>query len=181
MERLFIAIDLPDYVNEALTALQEPSRGIRWTLRENHHLTLFFLGEVEGERVPLIRSAIREIRVHPFFLPIRGVGHFSPGGRPNVLWAGVGGGHPHLFQLQHLLTDCLFNLGFDPGHRAWRPHITLARCSGVSPETVHQFEKRHADFETAPARVAEFTLFASERRGPRHFYSIVESFPLLEE
>ncbi|MBC2600690.1 RNA 2',3'-cyclic phosphodiesterase [Puniceicoccus vermicola] len=181
MERLFVAIGLPDYVNQALAALQEPTRGIRWSLPENYHLTLFFLGEVDPLHTPAIRAAIRQIQVHSFILPIGGVGHFPPRGQPSVLWAGIGSGHPHLFQLQHHLTDLLFNLGFDPGDRAWKPHITLARCSGVSPETVRQFEKRHAEFETAPARVDQFSLLSSERRGPRHFYSVVESFPLLSE
>lgn len=180
MQRLFFAIPLPRYVSESLARLREEARGFRWILPENYHLTLNFLGEVESEAEEAVRRAAREIRVGSFFLPVAGVGHFPPRGEPQVVWAGVGGGHPHLFQLQHRLTDALFALGFDPGERAWHPHITLARCAGASAEAVRQFEKRHAGFETAPMRITEYILFASERRGTRRFYSAVENFPLDE-
>jgi len=178
MERLFFALPMPEYVAASLARLREDIRGFRWILPENYHLTLFFLGETDPETAKEIRKAVSTIEVVPFFLPISGIGHFPPRGDPSVLFAGVGNGHPHLFQLQHRLTDLLFNRGFDPGERAWNPHITLARCSGVSKEAVHQFEKKHADFETAPMKVDEFLLLSSEKRGTRRLFSVVESFPL---
>lgn len=178
MQRLFVALSLPAYAREALDRLREPERGIRWIVPENFHLTLFFLGEVEGDLATKLREHLRAIEVAPFFLPVQGVGHFPPKGRPTVLWAGVGGGHPHLFQLRQRLADLFFRFGFDPGERAWTPHVTLARCGGVSEETVRQWEKKNRDFETAPVRIEDFSLFASERRGPRRLYPLVETFPL---
>ena len=180
MSRLFVAIDLPAYVREALSQLKEPARGIRWIMPENYHLTLFFLDEVEAPAIEPVRQILRTLKVAPFFMPVKELGCFYSKGDPMVLWAGVNGGHPHLFQLQHKITDALFSLGFDPGERAWQAHITLARCHGASSEVVRQFMKRHPDFETAPIRVTEFGLYASRRRGSRRFYELIESFPLNE-
>jgi 2'-5' RNA ligase len=178
MPRLFVALTLPDYTREALSQLQEPVRGTTWSLVENLHLTLFFLGEVDDANLDPIRDVLRQIQVTSFFMPIQGLGYFPTKGDPQVLWAGVGHGHPHLFQLQHRITDACFNLGFDPGERAWQPHITLGRCSGSSAESIRQWLKKHQDFESAPVRVQEFHLFASEYRGGRRFHPLVETFPL---
>ncbi len=180
MQRLFVALDLPEYTLEALDQLTEPMRGLTWSMPENRHLTLFFLGETPEERIEAVRVALRSISVAAFFMPVQGVGYFPPKGRPRVLWAGVGNGHPHLFQLQHRITDTLFGLGFDPGERAWQPHITLARCGGASAEAIRQYIKKHRDFETAPVRVTEFHLYASERQGGRRFYPLVETFKLTD-
>ncbi|WOO41943.1 RNA 2',3'-cyclic phosphodiesterase [Rubellicoccus peritrichatus] len=178
--RLFVAIDLPGYVREALSELNESLRGMRWIMSENFHLTLFFLDEVDDAVIEPVQEALRAIDVAPFFMPVKGLGCFPTKGDPTVLWAGLGNGHPHLFQLQHRITDALFSLGFDPGERAWQPHITLARCNGASSELVRQLMKRHVDFETAPVRVTEYCLYASQRRGTRRFYELIESFPLEE-
>ncbi|MGE9293528.1 MAG: RNA 2',3'-cyclic phosphodiesterase [Puniceicoccales bacterium] len=180
MQRLFVALDLPDYTREALGQLEEEMRGVSWSLSENRHLTLFFLGETEPPRIEMVQHVLRNIQVASFFMPIQDIGYFPPKGQPRVLWAGVGNGHPHLFQLQHRITDALFGIGFDPGERAWQPHITLARCGGASEESIRQYMKKHRDFESAPVRVTEFHLFASERQGGRRFYPLVETFPLTD-
>lgn len=180
MTRLFVAIDLPEYVREALLNLREELGGVRWTMPENFHLTLFFLNEVDDAVIEHVRKALGTIEVASFFMPVKGLGYFPAKGDPTVMWVGVDSGHPHLFQLQHRITDTLFSLGFDPGERAWQPHITLARCNGASEELVRQFIKRHPNFETAPIRVTEFGLYASQRRGTRRFYELIESFPLEE-
>lgn len=178
MPRLFVALTLPDYTRDALASLQASMRGTTWSLKENLHLTLFFIGEVEEPAIDPIRDTLRQLEVAPFFMPIEGLGYFPPKAQPQVLWAGVGHGHPHLFQLQHRITDACFNLGYDPGERAWQPHITLARCGGASTESVRQWLKKHQGFESAPVRVEEFHLFASEYRGGRRYHPLIETYPL---
>lgn len=178
MQRLFVALELPDYARDALGQLEEPIRGVTWAMPENRHLTLFFLGETPVGYIKAVQSVLRQIEVNAFFLPIKGIGHFPAKGQARVLWVGVGNGHPHLFQLQHRITNTLFSLGFDPGERIWQPHITLGRCGGASPEALRQYLKKNRDFETAPVRVTEFHLYASERRGGRRYYPLVETFPL---
>ncbi len=59
--RVFIAIELPDYIKTALAALQTELRQARaavsWTRLENLHVTLKFLGEVEAQQLPAITQA----------------------------------------------------------------------------------------------------------------------------
>jgi hypothetical protein len=39
-------------------------------------------------RINLLCEVLQEVRVPPFFLPLRGVGVFNSRGRPSVAWAG---------------------------------------------------------------------------------------------
>ncbi len=47
MIRLFVGLALPDALCETLAALHAPIPGARWVPRENLHLTLHFIGEVD--------------------------------------------------------------------------------------------------------------------------------------
>jgi 2'-5' RNA ligase len=101
------------------------------------------------------------IRFTAFFLPIAGVGCFPAKGRPGVLWAGVGRGHPQLFHLHKKIQEAALVAGLEPDLRAWHPHITLARCRDVSAESVRPFLKTNAAFDAGLPRVDSFALYSS--------------------
>ena len=64
--RLFLAISLPDPVKDEIEKAQRqlreafPGKLVRWTKREQFHLTLKFLGNVRQSRVSELVSALRE-------------------------------------------------------------------------------------------------------------------------
>ena len=179
MSNYFIAIDLPQYTQEALAKLQDANDKLRWVLPEKYHITLAFLGPVADEDiVPRVCEVLRHIQLPQFFLPIQGVGRFPVKGEPRVVWVGVGHGHPFLFQLNKKIIDTLLPLGFEPDYAAFIPHITLARCTPGAQEMVRQFLKKHADFEAAPIKVERFSLIESINTYQGHRYSIVEDFAL---
>jgi len=161
--RLFVAIDPPEAVREALAPLAERIRGVSWTPPQQYHLTLRFIGEVAADRVETISRHLAPIQVEPFVLPVAGVGAFPPDRPPRVLWAGVGQGHPRLHQLRQRVDDALLAAGLaDLDVRVFHPHFTLGRCGdGVSPGTVAGFLKKHRAFEAPAFRVERFTLYRS--------------------
>lgn len=176
--RLFVAIPIPAFARERLAELHRELPQLSWISRENIHLTLKFIGEVEKETQAAVQKKLHEIQVKPFLLAVSGVGIFPDRGNPSVLWAGLGTAHPHLFQLHKQVNDLLFSIGIEPDRRIYRPHITLSRCKGTSRESLHPFLRKHTSFETAPFRVEMFHLLASELRpdGPR--YDCLESYEL---
>ena len=162
-KRLFLSIDLPDYVKDSLVQLcLEELKGFHFVPHERFHLTLKFIGDVPGQFQPEIERAIDPIVVHPFLLPIEGLGVFPPIGHPHAVWAGVASAHPRLFQLHKRIEDALFNIGIEPEKRIYHPHITIARVNHAADETIRQFIKRHLDFGAAPFRVDCFHLMRSE-------------------
>ena len=131
-KRLFVSVDFPESLTASLAQLDPGLRGVRWLDREQIHLTLAFLGNVESAKEDVLREKLAAIEFGGFFLPLNGLGTFPAKGHPKILWLGVGRGHPHLFQLHKKITDAALGAGLEPDLRPWHPHITLARCQGVS-------------------------------------------------
>ena len=161
MKRLFVAIDLPDAITALLIALNADVRRVRWLQPEQIHLTVSFLGNVGPIAEENLRDKLAAIRFSPFFMPVAGIGTFPAKGKPNVIWAGVGSGHPQLFRLYKRVQEATLAAGLEPDLRAWHPHITFARCRDVSAESVRPFLKAHADFDAGLIRVESFALYSS--------------------
>ena len=99
MKRLFVAIDMPASVTDLLGDLDPNLPGVRWLRANQIHLTLSFLGNVGPIAEETLREMLTAIRFQSFFMPVKGVGTFPQKGKPNVIWTGVGSGHPQLFHV----------------------------------------------------------------------------------
>src|SRR5207245_3560163 len=105
--RVFLAIEIPDAVRQALSepleALQPLHESIRINPTEQMHLTLHFLGHPPRPVVEALPSDLAGVvsRDHRFGLMAQGVGAFPAITRPRVLWAGITGADmPRLKALQ---------------------------------------------------------------------------------
>ena len=177
-ERLFLALSLPDSIRGMLTALAEPLAGIAWTRPEQLHLTLRFLGDVANDQIDPLAVRLAAIRVEPFLLPIAGLGAFPPKSPPRVLWAGVGSGHPRLFQLRQRLDDTLLASGLDLDVRTFHPHVTLARCEETAAGPAAQWLRAHREFTAPPFRVESFGLWSSQLLATGAVHTLKHRFPL---
>lgn len=158
-KRLFVALEFPQSTRELLAGLDPHLPNVRWLSADQIHLTLSFLGNVATEEA--LREKLALIHFRTFFLPIVGLGTFPPRGKPRVLWAGVGTGHPQMFLVYKRVQEAVLAAGLEPDLRAWHPHITVARCRDVSMEAVRPFLKKHADFDAGLVPIKSFALFSS--------------------
>ena len=161
-KRLFVSIEFLPVVTKLLADLDPKVRGVRWLESAQMHLTLSFLGNVSNEAGEALNRNLCALAWKAFFLPITGLGKFPAKGPPNVLWVGVGTGHPHLFQLHKRVQEAALGAGLEPDLRSFHPHITLARCRDVSEESVRPFLKSNADFDAGMIHVESFCLNSSE-------------------
>lgn len=180
-KRLFLALEPPVPVREALHALDPHLPGVRWVRPEKIHLTLSFLGNVEIAAEERLRDALAAIRIGPFWLPVAGLGSFGGRNRPTVLWVGVGRGHPHLFALRKAVADAILGAGLEPELDAFVPHFTLARCRAgdVDPGLVRRFLKEHADFNAGSFPVTSFRLLSSDLAPGGATYVLQREYPLV--
>ncbi|MEP6699616.1 MAG: RNA 2',3'-cyclic phosphodiesterase [Verrucomicrobiota bacterium] len=160
-KRLFVAIDFPVALTALLVRLNPNLPGVRWLCPEQMHLTLSFLGSVGPIAEEALREKLSAIRFRSFFLPVIGLGIFPGKGKPNVIWTGVGAGHPQLFRIYKRVQEAALAAGLEPDLRAWHPHITIARCRDVSAESVRPFLKTNAEFDAGLMRVVRFALYSS--------------------
>ncbi|MFA0810126.1 RNA 2',3'-cyclic phosphodiesterase [Microbulbifer epialgicus] len=104
------------------------SNRIRWTGRQNRHLTLAFLGQTPNEKIPPIQSGLEEIAKST----AKFEGHISsitpfPQNNSKVLAVELTCS-PELLKAHEDCKRLIMNLGMEPEKLDYRPHITLARC-----------------------------------------------------
>jgi len=174
--RLFVALALPDEVAKSLTALQAGVPGARWQTREQMHLTLRFIGEVDGLQAVAIDDALASISAPAFTMELKGVGAFG-GKRPRDLWAGArtGGALPHL---QRKIESALQRVGMEPDGRKFTPHVTLARLKGTPNGHVVDFLTDHALYSSGPFAVDTFILYSSRLTPHGSLYRAEKAYAL---
>ena len=127
--RLFVAINFNHETKGKLIALQDELRARskrgNFTLPENLHITLSFLGDSAPEQAAAAKAVIDSLHFDPFAVSIESLGCFRRD-RGDLWWAGVNRNKP-LLGLQRRLTDGLASVGFEPEKRKYSPHVTLAR------------------------------------------------------
>lgn len=161
--RLFVAIDLPEKINEKLADIgaQSGLSGIRWYPAEQLHLTLKFIGDQPVGRLDEFKQQLTDLPVDSFTMDVEGLGYFPPNRHPRVIWAGLRE-NDLLQNLQQNVENVLEEIGVKPERRAYTPHITLGKNKSVNKTRVEEFIGNHSDllFEDVP--VQKFTLYASE-------------------
>lgn len=169
--RVFIAIEFEDQVKEFLAQIQQRvqthcTKG-NFSRRENFHLTLRFIGEVEEDRLLAIKSAISSVAVgtRGFGLELGGMGQFPKGNR-SIVWVGVKVGS-ELHKLYQELEKALEQQGFTRENRGYHPHITLAR-EVDSEQAVRAIGTEESSSLTQQVRA--ISLMQSTREGGRLVY-----------
>lgn len=132
--RLFVAVELPEQWRRPLADLSArlgPRLApARWVKPEHMHLTLAFYASVEAGRLEWVKQAVAGACAGfaPLRLELDGAGTFPPAGRARVAWVGVKAG-PELAELANRIRDETAAAAAVPREtRAFRPHLTLARC-----------------------------------------------------
>ncbi len=159
MIRLFVAIALPDAVADSLALIQAGVPGARWQTRDQLHLTLRFIGDVDGRDATAVDDALSLIEAPRFSLALKGVGEFG-GKNPHALWAGVSDKEPVVF-LQRKIETALQRAGLPAEQRKFQPHVTLARLKGTPKGRVMDYLTDYALYTSASFDVEAFILYSS--------------------
>ena len=132
--RLFVAMELPDTVRQALREATEPWRAsltdFRWSAADALHLTVVFIGRVGAGDVGTIASAIGAVAEQhpPVPTGLTRFGAFPIRGRARVLWVGLDDPADALGRLAGGVASALAGFLDDPEERPYHPHITIARA-----------------------------------------------------
>jgi len=176
MRRLFVAVRPPDAIRACLGADMGGISGARWENETQLHLTLRFVGEVDGACVRDLDSALAAIRHAPFELRIDGLGCFERRGRPTCLWAGVTPVRD--VEALHRKVDlACTQVALAPDPRKYVPHITLARLFRHGGLVTRALARTPA-LDTPGFRVETFGLWESHlgREGAHH--ALIALYPL---
>jgi RNA 2',3'-cyclic 3'-phosphodiesterase len=176
MPRLFTALEIPRDAALSLSLLRGGLPGARWIDVENYHLTLRFIGDVEGHVADEIANALDRVRRPSFPLALSGVGAFGSK-KPHSIWAGVTAS-PDLAALQAEIERICQRIGVAADPRKFVPHVTLARLKNTSPIDVAHYLSARGNFSAASFRVGRFVLMSSRDSVGGGPYIVEEAWPL---
>ena len=177
-QRLFFALWPEEAGREALAGAAAKAvrrSGGRAVPPANLHVTLAFLGSVPQRRVPEVRHLGRLAAGHclqqkPLELRFDRLAHWP---RQQILCAVAAEEDPRACALAAALKDAAATAGFTPDLKPFRAHVTLARQVAHPPpaRTLRETRWRFRGFALLDSR--------TEPGGP--VYSVLESYPLVEE
>jgi RNA 2',3'-cyclic 3'-phosphodiesterase len=200
--RCFIALSLPFEARAALAAWVEAYRGdkrnlswapaLSWARPEGYHLTLAFLGEIEGAGVDTAAAALDAAAgfgAIPF--SFKDIGGFPEKGPWRVLYAGIedGGSCASIYRLiNEALAAGSREAGLPPLNPEWpsgrpfAPHITLARArAGRGIPAGHGAGRPEAELAAKPDgawTIGHCALYKSELRRGGAVYTEVRGVDL---
>ena len=162
--RLFLGLALSDEARAAMERvslrLRAAGDGLRWSSPEQWHITLAFLGLVEGAGESVLLRELRRIRLQGAPLEIDGLGIFE---RVGILYAAVEVTQA-LSELQRATAEAVRASGLTLEDRPYRPHVTLARSKGRAGMQALKRLRPLLEQQRPRARwtAAEFVLYESQ-------------------
>jgi 2'-5' RNA ligase len=179
--RAFLALDLPDRLRAALSAVQDrlpiEKAGGRVVDEDQMHLTLAFLDDQPEPVLADLHVDLDRMRLPAITLAPAGLGTFG-GNRVTSVWAGMAP-DPALAALQAKACEAARRAGIALPRRRFVPHVTLARfgCRGAAAPLVDAVA--HLSGWSAPAvAVDRMALMRSHLGKGGSIYEVLADYPL---
>src|ERR1700752_1149949 len=109
MPRLFTGMEIPEDIGQTLSSLRGGLPGARWVDPENYHVTLRFIGDIDGVSANEIASMLFRVNRRPFEVKVRGR-QGSGGRKPRAVVASIEPSRP-LIELQAELERMMQRIG----------------------------------------------------------------------
>jgi 2'-5' RNA ligase len=192
MSRLFVAVPLPEPIKDSfsiyLSRLRQLSKNLKAVSKEQLHLTLKFLGEVDEEKALFVKTKLEKIAAQydPFQLKLDAAEVFPNSQDPKVVWLGTES--PEIVQLmremEHTFSDIRKN-----EYASEKPHLTLARIKARLDEAksiavmslAAEIKTKLQQKDLDAFMVDRFVLYESKLTLAGPVYREVKSFSLNEE
>lgn len=169
--RLFIAVNFSDDMKSSVmeTAARLRKRAIKgsFTSRDNLHITVVFIGEIEPDRVQTIKDIMDSVSARAFNVTIGKLGAFK-NRDGDLYWLGIGNAEK-LADISGYLSRRLRKAGFDIEVRPFKPHLTIGRR--VLLEKGFDWETFNFGVQEISCPVGRISLMLSERPNGKLTYT----------
>lgn len=176
MPRLFTALEVPRSVATRLAMLKGGLPGSRWVEPENYHVTLRFIGDVDGRQADDLADALDHIHAHEINLTVPALSVFGSK-KPHALIAVVDQ-QPALTELHFGIERLCQRLGLAADARRFVPHITLARLRNTKPEEAALYLSQRGLISVPNFTATRFVLMSSRDSVGGGPYAIEAEYPL---
>lgn len=129
-KRLFVSIAIPVEWRDAFVEYYTECavRDVRWTPKENIHITACFLGDVDVVHIDDIKEKLKNLcaRIESFSLSFENISFAPPGMPPRMIWVMFAPSDAYLKLTEEMQETLRSFLSVEP-HTETVPHATLAR------------------------------------------------------
>ena len=180
--RTFLALELTQTVKEKLSVHTEQISGhdklqqIRWLPKENYHLTLAFLGNIEYVLISRLQLKLEQKLSSNKAVPFRfsEITPFPFSNTPKIAAAMLEHSE-ELMQLQHNTAKCVRAFGISLERKRFSPHVTLGRLKSRSRKSM-SFQPQQIFLEGVSKKVV---IFQSELTPKGSVYTPLGEIPLM--
>ena len=176
MLRLFVAITLPTEIRDLIGSLQSGLPDARWIRRENLHLTLKFIGEIDNNLAEDIHYSLSSLNFKSFLLCLKGVNTFRSRKLARSIWVGIEPSSP-LKVLQKKIESNLIKTNLTFETRKFTPHVTLARFKRTPVSRLVPYLESNAGFQTSLFEINQVVLFRSHLAANGAVYEQLAAYP----
>jgi RNA 2',3'-cyclic 3'-phosphodiesterase len=185
--RLFVGVAVPP-LQPLMQTVEAGRKGllavpdVRWVPPANWHITLVYIGMVEGYRMPGLVDVLTSSLVgkYSFEVTLKGIGAFPSIEKPTVIWAGVANSIG-LDDVQHVVLEALVREGFCFATiSGFVPHVTLAKSKrAMHGMSINAWREQYSSLVFGRIGVAEVVLYLSESTPHGMVYNPLHHFALL--
>lgn len=177
--RIFIGIKIPETAILETLEIQTllDRKGLfqgKWTKKENLHLTLKFLGEINKDQLNDVNKSLSSIEISPFEAALGKVGVFCSSKTIRIIWIHILG--DEVLKLQKSIDIVLSNQ-FPPENR-FMSHLTIARVKKVFDNQKLIKEVNEIQTKARPFIIDEFKLIQSDLLPSGPIYKTLSNYPL---
>lgn len=160
MPRLFTGLEIPAEIGEVLAHNRGGLPGARWVDPANYHITLRFIGDVDGGTARDLTGILAESRARaPIAVTLDALATFG-GARPRAIFAHAVASE-ELAALQSEQERLIRRAGLPPETRKFTPHVTLARMRDAHPGDVAAYIAGRGQFPKLSFTADRFVLFSA--------------------
>ena len=181
MARIFLALTLEKDLNDQIVKIKKDLKSnllkeanIAWQKNDHHHLTVYFVGEMEPEQIYEMNENLSAINLKNFSKSITLTSIcFFPNENSQVLSALVKP-NSHLQALYEKVEKIVVNIGLGSNLKEYRPHITLGRFRAKERS---QYEFKIFE-EHVKGKVKQLDVFESEFSKGKTEYTLLKTFEI---
>ena len=181
MARIFLALTLDKDLNDQIIDIKKELKStslkdanIAWQKNDHHHLTVYFVGEMEPEQIVQMNEEISLINLKSIskYIDLTSISFF-PNENSQVLSVLVKK-NPHLNTLHEEIGRIVVNIGLGSDLKTYKPHITLGRFK-EKDRPQYEFKIFNEDIR---GKVKQLDIFESEFVEGKTKYSLINSYEL---
>jgi RNA 2',3'-cyclic 3'-phosphodiesterase len=176
MPRLFTGLEIPPDIASQLSLHRGGLSGTRWIEPSDYHITLRFLGDVDGATARDACDVLADVQRATITITLDQIASFG-GDKPHSVYVRVRP-DPALSELQAEHERLMRRIGLPPEPRKFVPHVTLGRCKGASVLAVADYLSTRALIRSISFSARRFVLYSSRASTGGGPYVVEAAYPL---